>query len=265
VMRDIGLIRNSEPVHNLFTQGMVLKDGSAMSKSKGNIVDPEEMVDKYGSDTCRLFVLFAAPPEKDMDWQESAVSGPRRFLERVYRFVTGHIDRIGEPAGVPTPGDKRALRKLHQTVRKVTADFDSRWHFNTSIAALMELMNELQALEHGLSPATRKDCSEKITLLIAPFAPYAAEELWALLGRTGPVFKQAWPEFNEDLAREESLEVPVQVNGKLRGRITVPHGTSKEGLEQAALADEKIQTFIAGKTVVKVIVVPEKLVNIVVR
>jgi leucyl-tRNA synthetase len=157
------------------------------------------------------------------------------------------------------------LRKLHQTIRKVTADFKNRWHFNTSIAALMELMNELHALEAGLSPTVRKDCSEKVTLLLAPFAPYAAEELWALLGNTGPVFKQSWPEFDEDLAREQMLEVPVQVNGKLRGRVTVPHGTSKDGLEKAALADEKIQASIAGKSVVKVIVVPEKLVNIVVR
>ena len=261
MMRDLGLVSVDEPFKNLFTQGMVQLNGQTMSKSKGNIVDPDDMVVKYGADTCRLFTLFAAPPEKNMDWNESSVEGQYRFLSRLFRWVTRNFDNASGSGET----DAAALRKLHQTIRKVTADFKNRWHFNTSIAALMELMNELHALEPGLSPAIRKDCSEKVTLLIAPFAPYAAEELWSLLGKTGPVFKQPWPAFDEDLAREESLEVPVQVNGKLRGRVTVPHGTSKEGLEKAALADEKIQTFIAGKTVAKVIVVPEKLVNIVVR
>ena len=261
MMRDLGLVSVDEPFKNLFTQGMVQLNGQTMSKSKGNIVDPDDMVVKYGADTCRLFTLFAAPPEKNMDWNESSVEGQYRFLSRLFRWVTRNFDNASGSGET----DAAALRKLHQTIRKVTADFKNRWHFNTSIAALMELMNELHSLEAGLSPAIRKDCSEKVTLLIAPFAPYAAEELWSLLGRTGPIFKQSWPAFDEDLAREESLEVPVQVNGKLRGRVTVPHGTSKEGLEKAALADEKIQTFIAGKTVAKVIVVPEKLVNIVVR
>jgi leucyl-tRNA synthetase len=261
MMRDLGLVSVDEPFKNLFTQGMVQLNGQTMSKSKGNIVDPDEMVVKYGADTCRLFTLFAAPPEKNMDWNESSVEGQYRFLSRLFRWVTRNADN---PKGSGET-DAAALRKLHQTIRKVTADFKNRWHFNTSIAALMELMNELHSLEAGLSPAIRKDCSEKVTLLIAPFAPYAAEELWSLLGRTGPVFKQSWPAFDEDLAREEMLEVPVQVNGKLRGRITVAHGTSKENLEKAALADEKVQTSLAGKTVVKVIVVPEKLVNIVAR
>jgi leucyl-tRNA synthetase len=264
VMRDLGMIANSEPAQNLFTQGMVLgADGSAMSKSKGNVVDPEEMVGKYGADTCRLFVLFANAPEKDMPWIESSVGGPRRFLERVWRFVTRNIDRESES---PNPdADRKALRKLHQTIRKVTEDFDNRWHFNTSIAALMELINELYDQDAGLSRAALDQILPDLVLLLAPFTPFIAEDLWQQLGRRGPVFRQPWPQWDEALAQEDLLEVPVQVNGKLRARITVPLGTSQADLEKIAQADAKVQPFIAGKTVAKVIVVPEKLVNIVVR
>jgi leucyl-tRNA synthetase len=265
VMRDIGLIANKEPTRNLFTQGMVLKDGSAMSKSKGNIVDPEEMVDKYGADTCRMFVLFAAPPEKDMDWQEAAVGGPLRFLERVYKFVTGHIDQMNGAAGAPTPGDRRAIRKLHQTVRKVTADFDNRWHFNTSIAALMELMNELDKVKGEMTAASIPEVLEKLTLLLGPFAPYTAEDLWEQLGRTGPVFRQPWPVYDEELAKEEAAEIPVQVNGKLRARITAPFGTPAAELERLAFAEPKVRAFVDGKQLLKVVVVPDKLINVVVR
>lgn len=266
VMRDIGLIHNGEPARNLFTQGMVLKDGTAMSKSKGNIVDPEEMVDKYGADTCRLFVLFAAPPEKDMDWQESSVGGQRRFLERLYRFITRNIDRDAGPAGgAPSPSDRRALRKLHQTVRKITSDFDNRWHFNTSIAALMELMNELYDVESGMTAASIPEVLEKLTLLLGPFAPYLAQEMWEQLGRTGVVFRQPWPSFNEELAKEDAAEIPVQVNGKLRAKITAAFGTSASDLERLALMEPKVQAFVDGKQVVKVVVVPDKLVNVVVK
>jgi leucyl-tRNA synthetase len=266
VMRDIGLVQNAEPARNLFTQGMVLKDGTAMSKNKGNIVDPEEMVEKYGADTCRLFVLFAAPPEKDMDWQESAVGGQRRFLERVYRFVTRNIDRVAADAGAPaTEGDRKALRKLHQTVRKITSDFDNRWHFNTSIAALMELVNALYEVEAEMTAASIPEVLEKLTLLLGPFAPYAAQELWEQLGHDGPVVRQPWPTFDPELAKEEAAEIPVQVNGKLRARITAPFGTPAPELERLALSEPRIQEFTRGKQVVKVIVVPDKLVNVVVR
>jgi len=264
VMRDLGMIANDEPAQNLFTQGMVLgADGSAMSKSKGNVVDPEEMVRKYGADTCRLFVLFANAPEKDMPWIESSVGGPRRFLERVWRFVTRNIDR--KPDASNPDADRKALRKLHQTIRKVTEDFDNRWHFNTSIAALMELINELYDQDAGLSRAALDQILPDLVLLLAPFTPFIAEDLWQQLGRTGPVFRQPWPKWDEALAQEDLLEIPVQVNGKLRTRIAVTLGTSASDLERIALADPKVQPFIAGKTVVKVIVVPEKLVNIVVR
>jgi leucyl-tRNA synthetase len=261
VMRDIGLVSVDEPFRNLFTQGMVQLNGQTMSKSKGNIVDPDDMVVKYGADTCRLFTLFAAPPEKNMDWNESSVEGQYRFLSRLFRWVTRNQDAPGGDGST----DARALRKLHQTIRKVTADFDNRWHFNTSIAALMELMNELAASEAGLSADARRECCEKLVLLLAPFAPFAAEELWTGLGHPGPVFKQPWPVCNEDLAREDMLEIPVQVNGKLRGKIAVPHGAPQSEIEAAALAEPNVQTHTAGKTVAKLIVVPGKMVNIVVR
>jgi leucyl-tRNA synthetase len=263
VMRDLGLVSNAEPAANLFTQGMVLgHDGTAMSKSKGNVVDPEEMIEKYGADTCRLFVLFAAPPEKDMPWIEASVGGPRKFLERVHRFVTRNLERdaAGDPAA-----DRRALRKLHQTIQKITDDFTNRWHFNTSIAALMELMNDLYAEEECLSRSALDQISPSLVLMLAPFAPYLAEELWEALGRTGPAFRQPWPTYDEELAKEDAAEVVLQVNGKLRGRVLVHFGATSEELEKAALADPKVQPFLSGKQVVKVVVVPDKLVNIVVR
>jgi leucyl-tRNA synthetase len=263
VMRDLGLISNDEPATNLFTQGMVLgADGSAMSKSKGNVVDPEEMVAKYGADTCRLFVLFANAPEKDMPWIESSVGGPRKFVERIYRFVIRNLGReaLGEAAA-----DRRALRKLHQTIRKVTEDFNNRWHFNTSIAALMELLNTLHDEEANLSKAALDQILPALVLLIGPFAPYLAEELWEQLGRTGPVFRQAWPAFDEALAKEDAADVVLQVNGKVRGRLSVPFGTPQTDIEKLALADPKAKQFIDGKVVMKIIVVPDKLVNIVVR
>ncbi len=263
VMRDLGLITNSEPAKNLFTQGMVLMGGSAMSKSKGNVVDPDEMVQKYGADTCRLYTLFAVPPEKDMDWNESSVEGQYRFLGRVYRFVTRNT---GEPrAANANHGDRQALRKLHQTLRKVTGDFDSRWHFNTSIASLMELLNELHALEANLSPECLRECCEKVTLMLAPFAPYTAQELWDTLGNNGPVFRHPWPAYDPELAKEDLAEIPVQVNGKLRAHLHVRMGTGREELERLAIQQEKIQPFIDGKSIVKVIVLPDRLINLVVK
>jgi len=209
-----------------------------------------------------LFVLFAAPPEKDMPWIEASVGGQRRFLERVHRFVIRNIDRDGDG---DAQADRRALRKLHQTIQKVTEDFNNRWHFNTSIAALMELINTLSDEEAKLSRAALDRILPAFALLLGPFAPYLAEELWEQLGRKGPVFRQAWPACDEALAKEDAADIVLQVNGKVRGRISAPFGASQETLEKAALADAKTQPFLAGKQVVKVIVVPDKLVNIVVR
>ncbi len=264
VMRDLGLIRNDEPAARLFTQGMVLKDGKAMSKSLGNIVGTEWMEENYGADTGRLFVLFAAPPEAELEWQETGVDGMYRFLGRLYRFITRNAAKSRE-AGTRTDADSKALRKLHQTIRKVTEDFESRWHFNTSIAAAMELLNELQPIEAGLSGPAVREISETIVLLLHPFVPFITQELWEELGRGGQVFQQPWPCYNEELAREEEIEIPVQVNGKLRGRITAPPGAAREELERRASEDDKIQGYLKGKAIVKTIVVPDKLVNIVVK
>jgi leucyl-tRNA synthetase len=262
VMRDIGVISNDEPAARLFTQGMVIKDGAKMSKNKGNVVSADEMIDRFGADTGRVFELFAAPPEKDMDWTDTGAEGSYRFLGRVFRFVVRNVNR--RPDGDPA-ADRRALRKLHQTIRKVTEDFDNRWHFNTSIAALMELMNTLYDEEAGLSAAALGQILPSLSLLLGPFAPYLAEELWEQLGRKGPVFRQPWPVYDERLAKEDAADIVLQVNGKVRGRLSVPFGTSEVELKKLALADPKVQPFIEGKQVVKVIVIPDKLVNIVVK
>ena len=263
VMRDLGLIVNSEPAARLFTQGMVIKDGAKMSKNKGNVVSAEEMIDRFGADTGRLFELFAAPPEKDMDWTDAGADGAYRFLGRVFRFVTRNADRAAQPGDATA--DRQALRKLHQTIRRITLDFDQRWHFNTSIAGLMELVNELYALEDKLSSETLAQILPALALLLGPFAPYVAEEVWETLGRTGPVFRRPWPAYDEELAKEDDVEIVLQVNGKVRGRIRVPLDAAPADLERAALADPSVQPFLAGKQIVKKIVVPGKLVNIVVK
>jgi leucyl-tRNA synthetase len=270
MMRDIGLIRNNEPVRRMFTQGMVIAEGAKMSKSKGNVVGADWLAEKFGADTARMFVLFAAPPEKEVDWRAEGAEGLYRFLGRVYRFATRNVGQPERPAtGVTdlpsTTSDRKVLRKLHQTVKKITGDFETRWHFNTCIASIMELVNVLYAEEANISAAVKPEIIEKLALLLAPFAPYVSQEIWDELGREGPVFRQCWPSFDPELAKDEEAEIPVQVNGKLRGRIHVPFGTAKDELERRALADEKVQSAIAGKQVKKVIVIPDKLVNIVVQ
>src|SRR5271157_5558333 len=265
MMRDIGLIRNSEPARRLFTQGMVIAEGAKMSKSKGNVVGADLLAEKFGTDTSRMFVLFAAPPEKEVDWRAEGAEGLYRFLGRVYRFATRNVDKVGQAVGLPTPSDKKVLRKLHQSLKKITEDFETRWHFNTCIASIMELVNVLYAEEPNISPAAMPEILEKLSLMLAPFAPYLSQEIWEELGHSGPVFRQSWPPFDPELAKEDLAEIVVQVNGKLRSRIHVPFGTSKEELESLALADEKVQPYLAGKQVVKVITVPDKLVNVVVK
>jgi leucyl-tRNA synthetase len=261
VMRDIGLVSNSEPARRLFTQGMVIAEGAKMSKSKGNVVGADMLAEKFGADTARMFVLFAAPPEKEVDWRAEGAEGIYRFLGRVYRFATRNtpaVPRAGE-------SDRKVLRKLHQTLRKITEDFETRWHFNTCIASIMELVNQLYAEEQNISPAAMPCILETLALMLAPFAPYVAQEIWEDLGNQGPVFRQPWPSFDPELAKEEEAEIVVQVNGKLRSRIYAPFGTAKEELEARALADEKVKPFLEGKQVVKRITVPDKLVNLVVK
>jgi leucyl-tRNA synthetase len=272
VMRDLGLITNDEPAARLFTQGMVIKNGAKMSKSKGNVVSPDEMIPRYGVDAARMYSLFAAPPDRDLDWQEDGVAGVSRFLSRVYRFVMRHaaLARGASPAAESSPAATALLRKLHQTIRKITQDFGGRWHFNTSIAAIMKLVNELTAADAAIAegkvpPATVASMLESVILMLAPFAPHLAAELWEQIGRKDGILRHAWPKFDEVLAREDEIEVPVQINGKLRGLIRVAVDASREVLEAAARADEKVQAALAGKTVVKVIVVPGKLINFVVR
>src|SRR6185437_13760052 len=274
VMRDLGLITNGEPARRLFTQGMVIKDGAKMSKSKGNVVSPDDMIARYGADATRMYALFAAPPDRDLDWQEEGVAGVSRFLGRVYRLVMKHAQAARAASGTdltkPTGTSLQLLRKLHQTVAKITQDFEGRWHFNTCVAAIMELVNELTAadgqLASGEIPApVIRELLTTLVLLIAPFAPYLAAELWEELGADGAVLRASWPKSDPGLAKEDELEIPVQINGKLVNVVCVPAGSSSEVVRAAALADEKVQSRIAGKTVVKVIVVPNKAVNLVVR
>jgi leucyl-tRNA synthetase len=230
------------------------------------------MIGRYGADAARMYALFAAPPDRDLDWQEDGVAGISRFLSRVYRFVMRHAAsaRGASAAAESSPTATALLRKLHQTIRKITQDFGGRWHFNTSIAAIMELVNELTAAdaaiaEGRIAPATVANILESVVLMLAPFAPHLAAELWEQMGRTDGILRHPWPKFDEALAREDEIEVPVQVNGKLRGLVRVLADASRDALEAAARADEKVQAALAGKTVVKVIVVPGKLINFVVR
>ena len=275
VMRDLGMIKNDEPAQRLFTQGMVIKDGAKMSKSKGNVISPDDMVARYGADATRMYALFAAPPDRDLDWQEDGVAGVSRFLARVWRLVDKHSS---PPVGVfegnsGTPGSGIALklqRKLHQTIAKITQDFEGRWHFNTCVAAIMELVNEMQAadaqLASGEVPApVVRELLRNLVLLLAPFAPYLSAELWEMLGETGSVLRAPWPESDPILAKEDQIEIPVQINGKLVLVVQVPADADAKAIETAALADEKMKARIAGKTLVKVIVVPGRAVNLVVK
>jgi leucyl-tRNA synthetase len=262
MMRDFGLVTNNEPIARMFTQGMVIKDGAKMSKSRGNVVSADQMIESFGADTGRVFELFAAPPEKEMDWTDTGANGAYSFLGRVYRFVTRNVGQ-GQPES--KDADRKVLRKLHQTLQRITDDFESRWHFNTSIAALMELMNTLLEYEKQISRVVMADVLEKLTLMLEPFAPYLAEEIWEEQGKAGPVFHHAWPVYDPALARDEEAEIVIQINGKVRGRVYVAFGTPPETLEKQALGDAKIQPLLDGKQVVKVIVVPDKLVNIVVK
>jgi len=279
VMRDLGLVKNDEPVERLFTQGMVIKDGAKMSKSLGNVVSPDEMVARYGADAARLYSLFAAPPDRDLDWQDSGIEGIQRFLGRVYRFVMRNAKPDSADWRRPVPQDlstqaRQVQRKLHQTLKRVTDDFKGRWHFNTSIAAIMELVNELYgAEEHAGRPSAPAsiplpllaEVQRSLVLLLAPFAPYLAHELWQTLGEKGSLLRAPWPKYDPALAQEEEIEIPVQVNGKLRGRVLVPADADRSLVEARALADEKVQSAIAGKKIVNIVFVPGKLINFVVR
>ncbi|PYV57373.1 MAG: leucine--tRNA ligase [Acidobacteria bacterium] len=280
-MRDIGLIKNDEPVERLFTQGMIIKSGAKMSKSLGNVVSPDEMVERYGGDSTRMYTLFATSPDRELDWQDEGVAGIYRFLSKVYRFVSRNCAsrREGETLQATSlqsnglkPEAGAIQRKLHQTIKRVTDDFQGRWHFNTSIAAIMELVNELSATEDHVARTPSSaipvpllaDVQRNLVLLLAPFAPYLAHELWEMLGEKSNLLKEPWPKLDPELAKEDEIEIPVQVNGKLRGKVVMPAGALENDVIAKALADEKVQSYVTGKDIVKRIFTG-KLVSIVVR
>jgi leucyl-tRNA synthetase len=311
VLHDAGHVGFSEPFTALFTQGMICKQSSItgklekMSKSKGNVVSPDDMVARYGADATRMYALFAAPPDRDLDWQEDGVAGVSRFLARVWRLVTKYAPLArsasseAQNSGAAQTGlSLKLLRKLHQTIAKITLDFEGRWHFNTCVAAIMELVNDLQAADAQLasgevSAPVMRELLRSLVLLLAPFAPFLAAELWEELGEEGavlhlsdkdpspgtpilhpsdkdpspgtPILRAPWPKSDPGLAKEDELEIPVQINGKLVAVVRVAAGADSKTIEAAALADEKVQSRTAGKTVAKIIVVPGRAVNLVVK
>lgn len=265
VLKDRGLVSAEEPFKNLLTQGMVLKDGAKMSKSKGNIVSPEDIMRTYGADTARLFILFAAPPERDLEWNDSAVEGCYRFLGRVYRFVQRYL---AASEGGGDPAREKELRYLaHTSLARITEDIDQRFNFNTAVSAIMELVNGLyaamDAYDDKRSPAI-DEATDILVHVLAPFVPHLAEELWAALGHEASVHLETWPQYDESALVQDEVEMVVQINGKVREHITVDVALSKEEVAEQALADARVQALIAGKTVRKTIVVPKKLINFVV-
>ncbi len=268
LMRDEGLVECDEPFTKLLCQGMVLKDGSKMSKSKGNTVDPQPLIDQYGADTVRLFTMFAAPPEQSLEWSDEGVAGANRFLRRVWKLLHAHLAK-GEVPALDTASlsddEARVRRKTHQTIAKVSDDYGRRQTFNTAIAAVMELLNELSRLSDAAPQllAIEREALEAAVLLLAPIAPHICHTLWNELGHDEAVLNAQWPEVDDDALVESSIKLMVQVNGKVRGDITVPADADKDSIESAALAEPNAQRFTDGKTVRKVIVVPGRLVNIV--
>ena len=301
VLRDLGLVKVDEPFARLLTQGMVLKDGSKMSKSKGNTVSPEEMIAKYGADAVRLFIMFAAPPERDLDWSDAGIEGAYRFVNRFYRMVISALpayrharsllpvnpsnpesfmgalseaeiaEGLAKAAPNLTAEDRELRRVIHATVKRITTDLHDRFAFNTAISGLMEMTNAIYAyrdklnFEENTSALVLAEAVQKAVLIIAPFCPHLADELWSKLGHPHSVHLEAWPAYDEEVAKAETVEIVVQINGRVRDRMDVPAGISAAEMEQVALASEKVQALIAGKQVIKVIPVPGKLVNIVVK
>ena len=269
LMRDEGLVSGDEPFKNLLTQGMVLKDGVKMSKSKGNTVDPQALIDQYGADTARLFTMFAAPPEQSLEWSDKAVEGSSRFLKRLWKTVQDHV-ALGDVVSLDTDGlsdDLKGLRRqIYQTLTKVGDDIGRRHTFNTAIAAVMELMNAVSKVKDTSEQARAviQEALEKTILMLAPITPHISHELWNALGHDEAIVTVAWPEIDESALVQDKVELMVQVNGKLRSKISVAADADKESIEALALADENVQKFIEGKDIRKVIVVPGRLINIVV-
>ncbi len=276
IMRDLGLVTFDEPVVRLFPQGMVHKDGSVMSKSVGNTIAPDEVIARYGADTLRLYILFAAPPEMSMEWSETGIEGPHRFLHRVWRLLDRHAPTFaGEirqpmPKREDLPAEARQLRRrVHQTIQKVTEDVEERLHLNTAVASLMELVNDLYRLEgavaEGPGRPVLQEALETLVLLLAPFTPHVCEEMWARLGRRPYVVDRVWPQADAEIAREDMIELAVQVNGKVRGHVQVGRDTAEAEILAVAMEDSKVREHVAGKEIVKRVVVPGRLVSLVVR
>jgi leucyl-tRNA synthetase len=296
VLRDLGMLKVDEPFQALLSQGMVIKDGAKMSKSKGNVVDPDDLIRRYGADTARLFSLFAAPPEKDLDWNDRGVEGASRFLNRVWRFVHAHLAELngavagrgaaeGEPSGSavagrgaaegePSGSAARAFRRtIHETIRKVTHDIEHDFHFNTAISAVMELVNALHDFERASldtmpraeRAALLREAVEMTLLLLGPVSPHITEELWAALGHRESLFTQAWPRPDETALARDEVEIVVQVDGRVRGRLTAGVDAREAEIRERALADGKVRPWLDGRQVAKVVVVPGRLVNIVTR
>ncbi|MHB0739552.1 leucine--tRNA ligase [Peptostreptococcus stomatis] len=267
--KKLGWTIHDEPFKNLLTQGMVLMDGSKMSKSKGNTVSPVELVEKYGADTARLFILFAAPPERDLEWSEQGVEGCFKFLNRVYRLVDelAPVAKLELEFGNLTKADKDMRAKTNNTLKKVTEDLNDKFGFNTAIAALMELINDLYKYKEleDRNDAVVKEAIKAVVVILAPFAPHLGEELWLMIGKEASVFDIGWPDYDKSAIQLDEVEIIVQVNGKVRNKINAPVGIDQDVMKNLALNDEKIKEFIEGKNVVKVIAIPSKLVNIVVK
>ncbi len=270
-LADFGLVGVREPFQNLLTQGMVLKNGSKMSKTKGNVVSPEEIINKYGADTARLFILFAAPPERDLEWSDQGVEGGYRFLNRVWRLVYNYVQDPAKLSSVNghelTAEDKDLRRLLHNTIKKVSEDIETRFNFNTAISAVMELVNGIYPYreKEQQNMAIIREAMENLIILLAPFAPHFSEELWEAIGKQGSVHQMPWPQYDKEALQAEEIEVVLQINGKVRERVMVPAQLNSKELEKIVLGTARAQAEIAGKTVVKIIAVPGKLVNVVVR
>lgn len=272
VLRDAGMVDFAEPFTNLLTQGMVLKDGGKMSKSKGNVVSPEEIIGQYGADTARLFILFAAPVDRDLDWSDDGVAGAYRFLRRVWRIMEIFEDKIKSSSDeyditALTAEEKELRRVLHTTIKKVTEDIRDRFMFNTAISSIMELVNAFYAFQDSktINGGLVREVSLNLLKMLAPFAPHITEELWSILVAQGSIHQQQWPQYEEAATVQAEVEIVLQINGKVRDRIMIATGISREEMETAAKANARVQELTEGKTIVKMICVPDKLVNVVVK
>lgn len=266
---DLGLVSTEEPFKNLLTQGMVIKDGAKMSKSLGNVVSPAEIIDKYGADTARLFILFAAPPERELDWSDKGVEGSFRFINRVYRMVydfSQNYSEVPESYEISGDADKNMAYWLNYAIKKVSDDIGERFNFNTAISTIMELVNEMYRYKEGtVNPGLFGAAIKDLIIMLAPFVPHVTEEMWEHLGYEGSVHDQSWPEYDEKALVKDTVEIVVQVNGKIKEKLDIAGGLSREEMEKTAMENEKVKGLIEGKNVVKVIAVPGKLINIVVK